>query len=72
MKQELLTDALGTLDADIIGDYLATEKKAEKKARQALCISACRMPCVYDSCYPGGIHGIKTPTAAARYHIGGD
>ena len=26
MKKELLTDALGTLDADIIGDYLATEK----------------------------------------------
>lgn len=31
MKQELLTDALGTLDADIIGDYLATEKKLKKR-----------------------------------------
>ena len=31
MKKELLTDALGTLDADIIGDYLATEKKLKKR-----------------------------------------
>ena len=31
MKKELLTDALGTLDADIIGDYLATEKKEKVK-----------------------------------------
>lgn len=31
MKKDLLTDALGTLDADIIGDYLATEKKLKKR-----------------------------------------
>ena len=36
MKQELLTDALGTLDADIIGDYLATEKKLKKRRAKRL------------------------------------
>ena len=43
MKKELLTEALGTLAPDIIGDCLTTEKKLKKKRAARFCsaLAAC-------------------------------